>query len=128
MGSLQWVLLALLIMIGLAYWNYQRIDDQRKALQTAGFQVSDDLKGSPPLLVSSSQRQIAVLQPSGYVRFDFDQLQQFEVRSNSGAESESHFRIALGLSGMTVAEIEVGYENEHRAAIALKQLRQLTDH
>ncbi|RTE65841.1 hypothetical protein EH243_09120 [Amphritea opalescens] len=126
MGSTQWIILAFIIMAGLGYWNYQRMDGQRKALQTAGFQISDELKGNPPLLISASQRQIAVLNPSGYQRFSFDQLQGAEVRSDSLATTDTRFRVALILDGE--ADVEIGFENEPRADIALKQLRRLTGH
>jgi hypothetical protein len=124
MGSTQWIILAFIIMAGLGYWNYQRMDGQRKELQAAGFQISDELKGNPTLLVSASQRQIAVLNPSGYRRFSFDQLQRAEVRSDSLAQTETRFRVALILDGEP--DVEVGFENETRADIALKKLRQLT--
>lgn len=128
MGSIQWVVLALIIMAGLGYWNYQRIDGQRKELQAAGFQISDDLKGNPSLLVSTSQQEVAVLIPSGYQRLNFAQLERVEVRSDTSAEAETNFRLVLIVIDAMVTEVEVGYENEHRADIALKRLRQLMSH
>ncbi|WP_417224944.1 hypothetical protein [Amphritea sp.] len=128
MGSVQWVIMALIVMAGLGYWNYQRIDGQRKELQATGFQISDDLKGNPGLLISTSQREIAVLNPNGYLRFSFAQLQRAEVRSDAFAQTDHNYRIALILSGATQPEVEVGYENEPRAENALKQLRRLTGH
>jgi hypothetical protein len=113
-------------MAGLGYWNYQRIDGQRKQLVSAGFQISDDLKGNPGLLVSTSQRQVAVLVPSGYLRLSFDQLKDAEIRFRSGAEVETDFRIALLLEGAPVPEVEIRYSNEHTVEIALKKLQQLT--
>lgn len=126
MGSLQWFILAVIVMAGLGFWNYQRIDGQRKELQGAGFQISDDLKGNPGLLVSTAQRQVAVLIPSGYLRFSFDQLKGAEIRSRDTAETETDFRIALLLDGAPVPEVEIRYQNVHRVEIALKKLRQLT--
>ncbi|UTW02625.1 hypothetical protein KDX31_14895 [Amphritea atlantica] len=128
MGSLQWFILAAIVIAGLAFWNYQRIDGQRKELLSAGFQVSDDLKGNPGLLVSTSQRQLAVLVPTGYLRFSFDQLRDAEIRSRENAETETDFRIALLLDGASVSEVEIGYQNVHHVEIALKKLRQLTSH
>ncbi|WP_428035370.1 hypothetical protein [Amphritea sp.] len=128
MGSLQWFILAVIVMAGLGYWNYQRIDGQRKELLSAGFQISDDLKGNPGLLISSSQRQVAVLIPTGYLRVSFDQIQSAEIRSRDTAETETNFRIALLLENAPVPEVEIGYQNVHSVEIALKKLRQLTGH
>ncbi|WP_299196010.1 hypothetical protein [uncultured Amphritea sp.] len=128
MGSFQWFILAVIIMAGLGYWNYQRIDGQRKELLSAGFQISDDLKGNPGLVVSTSQRQVAVLIPTGYLRVSFDQIQHAEIRSRDTAEAETDFRIALLLDGAPVPEVEIGYQNVHSVEIALKKLRQLTGH
>ncbi len=126
MGSLQWFIVAVIVMAGLGFWNYQRIDGQRKELQGAGFQISDDLKGNPGLLVSTAQSQVAVLIPSGYLRFSFDQLKGAEIRSRDTAETETDFRIALLLDVAPVPEVEIRYQNVHRVEIALKKLRQLT--
>ncbi|MBN0988836.1 hypothetical protein [Amphritea pacifica] len=126
MGSFQWFIVALIVMAGLGYWNYQRIDGQRKQLVSAGFQISDDLKGNPGLLVSTTQRQVAVLVPSGYLRLGFDQLKDAEVRFRSSAETETDYRIALILEGAPVPEVEIRYSNEHSVEIALRKLQQLT--
>ena len=124
MGSFQWIILAIIVMAGLGYWNYQRIDGQRKALVNAGFQISDDLKGNPGLLVSTSQQQVAVLIPTGYLRFGFDQIQRAEIRSLEKAETETDYRIALVLDGAALPEVEIGYQNVHAVEIALRKLRQ----
>ncbi len=128
MGTLQWVILAVVVMAGLGYWNYQRIDGQRKALTGAGFVVSDDLKGNPGLLVSSTQKQLAVLIPTGYLRVDFDQLKHGEIRKDSSGENDKNYRIALILNGASQPEVENSYQDELQADTAFKKLRQLTGH
>ncbi|WP_290704982.1 hypothetical protein [Amphritea sp.] len=128
MGTLQWVILAVVVMAGLGYWNYQRIDGQRKALEGAGFVVSDDLKGNPGLLVSTTQQQIAVLIPTGYLRVGFDQLKHGEIRQDASGEKDSNYRIALILNGASQSEVENRYQDEHQADSAFKKLRNLTSH
>lgn len=130
MGTLQWFILAVVVMAGLGYWNYQRIDGQRKALEGAGFIVSDDLKGSPGLLVSTTQQQVAVLLPTGYLRIGFDQLKHGEIRHNESGENDrrSNFRLVMTLDGASQAEVENRYQDEHQADIAFKKLRGLTGH
>ncbi|MBQ0785758.1 MAG: hypothetical protein KBT66_16150 [Amphritea sp.] len=128
MGTLQWVILAVVVMAGLGYWNYQRIDGQRKALEGAGFVVSDDLKGNPGLLVSTTQQQIAVLIPTGYLRVGFDQLTHGEIRQDASGEKDSNYRIALILNGASQSEVENRYQDEYQADIAFKKLRNLTSH
>lgn len=128
MGTLQWLILAVVVMAGLGYWNYQRIDSQRKALEGAGFVVSDDLKGNPGLLVSKTQQQIAVLIPAGYLRVDFAQLKHGEIRKDSSGENDKNYRITLVLNGAPQSEVENRYQDELQADIAFKKLRNLTSH
>jgi hypothetical protein len=127
-GTLQWVILAVVVMAGLGYWNYQRIDGQRKALESAGFIVSDDLKGNPGLLVSTTQHQVAVLIPTGYLRIGFDQIKHGEIRKDSTGENDKNYRIALVLNGAPQSEVENRYQDELQADIAFKKLRNLTGH
>jgi hypothetical protein len=128
MGTLQWFILAMVVMAGLGYWNYQRIDGQRKALEGAGFVVSDDLKGNPGLLISTTQQQVAVLVPSGYLRVDFSQIEHGEIRHDQTSQTDipTSYRIALVLTGASQSEVEIGYQTEHHADIAFKKLRALT--
>lgn len=125
MGSLQWIILAIIVMAGLAYWNHQRSDAQLKALQAAGFSLSDELSGNPKLLLSRSQKQLAVLFPDGYLRADFDQVDNLEVQHDSNSQTEFNYRLVISLQGSSRDHVEILYENEARAQATLKKLQAL---
>jgi len=125
MGSLQWIILAIIVMAGLAYWNHQRSDAQLKALQAAGFSLSDELAGNPKLLLSRTQKQLAVLFPDGYLRADFDQVDNLEVQHDSNSQTEFNYRLVISLQGSSRDHVEILYENEARAQATLKKLQAL---
>lgn len=129
MASIHWVILAVIVMAGLAYWNHQRTDVQLKALKDAGFVVSDQLAGNPKLLVSSAQKQLAVVFPDSYLRTDFSQVSGLELRHDSNAQTEFNYRIQIALKSGSQRgsqnSVEVVFENETRAQTALKKLQQL---
>lgn len=125
MGSLQWIILAIIVMAGLAYWNHQRSDAQLKALQAAGFSLSDELSGNPKLLLSRTQKQLAVLFPDGYLRADFDQVDNLEVQHDSNSQTEFNYRLVISLQGSSRDHVEILYENEARAQATLKKLQAL---
>ncbi|WP_432470768.1 hypothetical protein [Amphritea sp. HPY] len=128
MASVHWIILAVIVMAGLAYWNHQRTDAQLKVLKDGGFVVSDQLAGNPKLLVSSSQKQLAVVFPDSYLRADFGQVSGLELRHDSNAQTEFNYRLQITLKSGSQSgrqnSVEVAYENEARAQSALKKLQQ----
>ncbi|GGK81413.1 hypothetical protein [Amphritea balenae] len=125
MESYQWFILGVILMAILGYWNYQRTEGQLQSLQSAGFVVSDRLKGNPGVVISRSQRQCAVLIPTGYQRFDFSQIHGAEVRFDWASDTKTNFRLVLLLENAYKSEVEIGYQNEPQANNALKKLRSL---
>lgn len=66
MTSFQWFVIALVIIAGLGYWNWNKTDQQLKQLQATGFTVSEDFKGSPRLLLDLNRQEVAVVDPKNY--------------------------------------------------------------
>ena len=124
MSNLHWFILAAIVIAGIAYWNHQRSQAQVAQLQSSGFNISDNLKGNPNLLVSRSQRQIAVPKPSGYVRFGFDQVRGSRVISESAPEHDYNHRLSITVVGQD-QPVNVGYADQAKADKALKQLEQI---
>lgn len=122
---MQWIILAIVVMAALGYWNYQRTQGQQQALQSAGFVVSDDLKGNPKLLVSTSQRQLAVVRGGGYLRLDFAQVQDVSVVFDSHESGERNYRLRLALQGAPESTVEIGYQDEFQTESAGKQLKKI---
>lgn len=122
---MQWIILAIMVMAALGYWNYLRTQTQQQALQAAGFEISDNLKGNPVLVVSASQRQVAVIRGSGYQRFDFSQVLSTAVIYDSHESGERNYRIQLAIQGVADSSLEIAYQDEFQAESARKQLNQL---
>lgn len=122
---MQWIILAIAVMAALGYWNYQRTQGQQQALQSAGFVVSDELKGNPKLLVSTSQRQLAVVRGGGYLRLDFAQVQDVAIVFDSHESGERNYRLRLVLQGVPESAVEIGYQDEFQAESAGKQLKKI---
>jgi len=120
MSGLHWFILAVVVMAALAYWNWQRSQDQLAQLQKQGFQVSEDLKGQPRLLLDLAAKQLAVVSPSKASRIDFADITAAEYGYDSGTQTDSRFRIELSVSNGE--QWEIVYENE---AIARRQLERL---
>lgn len=124
MSNLHWFILAAIVIVAIAYWNHQRSQAQVAQLQATGFNISDDLKGNPGLLVSRTQRQIAVPKPSGYIRFGFDQVTDLKVVHESAPEHDYNHRLSISVTGES-RPVNVGYADETKAEAALQQLQQL---
>ena len=124
MSNMHWFILAVIVIIGIAYWNHQRSQAQVAQLQSSGFNISDNLKGTPNLLVSRSQRQIAVPKPSGYVRFGFEQVSGMKVISESAPEHDYNHRLSISVVGQDKS-VNVGYADKTGADKALKQLQHI---
>ncbi|WP_027859525.1 hypothetical protein [Marinobacterium jannaschii] len=120
MSGLHWFILAVVVMAALAYWNWQRSQDQLAQLQKQGFQISEDLKGQPRLLLDLAAKQVALVTPSQASRVAFADIVAAEYGYDSGTQTDSRFRIELSTS--SGQQWQVLYENE---AIARRQLERL---
>lgn len=119
---MQWFIVGLIVILGLAFWNHKRTQTQHQALQDSGFSVSHHLKGNPELLVSETQQQLAVVRGGDYLRIDFAQVENAAIAFDAAAANDRNFRIRLQLSNAPEPVIEIAYQDELDARSALKQL------
>ncbi len=119
---MQWFIVGLIVILGLAFWNHKRTQTQHQALHSSGFSVSHYLKGNPELLVSEIQQQLAVVRAGDYLRIDFAQVEEAAIVFDAAAANDRNFRIRLQLSNAPESVIEIAYQDELGAHSALKQL------
>ena len=124
MSNLHWFIIIALVIVAFAYWNNQRSEGQLKALQENGFVISDNLKGTPNLVISRSQKEIAVPRPDGYLRFPFSRVSTFEVISSSAPEHDYNHRLSLTVQGES-GPVNVGFADENSAEKARQRLQQI---
>ncbi|SIS91560.1 hypothetical protein [Neptunomonas antarctica] len=117
-----WFVLAVMIMAGLGYWNWQKGQVQLNALKSSGFDVSDDLKGQPRLVVDRKNKQIALVTASGYRIIPMVSLIASDMLFDRGVQMEQDFRIELQLIASVQPAGPVYYENETLARMALDKL------
>ncbi len=122
MSGLHWFILAALLMAALAFWNWQRSQDQLAQLQKQGFQVSEDLNGQPKLLLDLKAKKLAIVQPSKATLLAFSDIHSAEYGFDSGTQTDTRFRIEL--QSASGEQWQIIYENE---AIARRQLQRLND-
>jgi len=118
-SGLQLFIAGLVIMLALAFWNWQRSSEQRNALQQSGFSADQRLGGTPELALDTRLRQFALIRADGYERFAFDQLRSAEIGFDVRAEANFHYRIELQLSS---GSRRVDYGSEWEAQRALERL------
>lgn len=123
MTSLHWFLIALVIIAGLGYWNWQRSDQQVKRLQAEGFVITEDLKGTPRLLVDDQLKQVAVVGPSGFQRYDFSNIKKLELVFDRNAQLDENFRIKLSFVDSSISTQEIAFDNEWNAEEKLQALQ-----
>lgn len=119
----QWAILIVVVMVVLAFSNWKRSQQQIEELSQSGFQVTDDLKGQPQLLLDRQAKQFALVRPDGRERHTLDEIERVELRFDPGVQQPENFRVVLHLKGGR--EIEISYENEWLAQDQLKRLQQL---
>lgn len=122
--KMTWFVLAVLVMAGLGYWNWQKGQEQLAALKQSGFQVSDDLKGNPRLVVSRSQQQLAIVTPHDYQRIEMADVSEAKFLFDRGVQIDENFRIELTLNRAGQSSHVIRYENETLGRDALDKLNQ----
>ena len=110
MGGIHWFILIVIVLAGLAFFNWKGSQNQLAALQKQGFNISDDLKGQPNLLVDSQAEELAVVTPKGFQRYGFAQVSSVELRFDKGVQTDENYRLAINFNGAATTEIR--YENE----------------
>lgn len=110
MGGIQWFILIVIVLAGLAFFNWKASQNQLAALQKQGFNISDDLKGQPHLLVDSQARELAVVTAKGFQRYGFDQVENIELHFDQGVQTDENYRLHIRFNGAATTEIK--YENE----------------
>ena len=123
MTSLHWFLIAFVIIAGLGYWNWQRSDQQIKRLQAEGFVITEDLKGTPRLLVDDQLHQVAVVGPNGFQRYDFSKIKKLELVFDRNAQLDENFRIKLSFVDSSISTQEIAFDNEWNAEEKLQALQ-----
>lgn len=119
----QWFVLVLIVILALAVTNWQRTQTQVKALQQAGFSISEDLKGQPQLLVDSSAQEIALVDSKGFQRQPFSTVSSVELRFDNNSQVQENFRLQITLK--SGAAFEIHYENEWLARDQLSRFKTL---
>lgn len=110
MGGIQWVILIIIVLAGLAFFNWKASQNQLATLQKQGFNISDDLKGQPNLVVDRQARELAIVTAKGFQRYGFDQVEKVELRFDQGVQTDENYRLNISFNG--AAATEVKYENE----------------
>lgn len=117
-----WFVLAVIVMAGLGYWNWQKGQVQLQALRSSSFNITDDLRGEPRLVVDSTQRQIALVSPHGYRIIRMNAVVHSEVQFDRGVQMDQNYRIELQLAASERPVGPIKYENETLAGVALEKL------
>ncbi len=115
-----WFVLAVLLMAGVGYVNWQKSQAQINALEQNGFEITQDLKGQPRLLVDVNKKELALVYPDHYKRVSLSKVIASEVVFDRGKEMDENYRIQLALDGQP--SIEIDYENETLAHTSLQAL------
>lgn len=123
MGGIQWFILIVIVLAGLAFFNWKASQNQLAALQKQGFNITDDLKGQPNLLVDSQARELAVVTAKGFQRYGFDQVEKVELHFDQGVQTNENYRLNISFIGAAATEIK--YENEWLAKEKEARLREL---
>jgi len=118
-----WVILAIIVMAGLGYWNWQKSQGQLKVLKSSGFDVTDDLKGEPRLVVDRTHKKIALVSATHYRVIPMTAIVSSDAVYDRGAHMDKNFRIELQLSPSERALAPIFYENESLSRTALDSLQ-----
>jgi len=122
-GGIQWFILIVIVLAGLAFFNWKASQNQLAALQKQGFNISDDLKGQPNLLVDSQAQELAVVTAKGFQRYGLDQVANVELRFDQGVQTDENYRLHISFNGAAATEIK--YENEWLAKEKQARLQEL---
>lgn len=125
MSSLQWFLLAFIVIAALGYWNWKRTGDQLQQLQATGFVVTDDLGGNPKLVVDSQSKTFAIVTGREFRRYTFSQISSIEYNYDSEPEVDVDFRLEIHLNNAAKQIEKVIYRDEFRAEEQLKKFNEI---
>lgn len=118
MSRLQLVIIGILILAALGFWNYQRISNEKAVLLQSGFEISDRIGGSPELVLDSGRREIAIIGPDGAERFAFSEFQHAEIGYDEHEDrSRYHYRIELSFTQQRHSKVNFGSEWEAETAL-----------
>lgn len=120
MSGLHIFIVAVVVLLAVAFWNWQRSGEQKRALEQGGFTITESLGGSPELVIDSGREELALVSAGGYERFRFSEFQSVRIGFDERPETESNYRIELSFSRNR--ELRVGYGSEWEADSALKKL------
>lgn len=120
MGGMHWFILIVVLLAGLAFYNWQNSQNQLSLLKKQGFTLSEDLKGQPNLLVDIQARELAVVTPKGFQRYHFDRVQSVELRFENGVQQPENYHLYVLVDG--ASPLEIHYENEWLAQDQLNRL------
>ncbi len=118
-----WFVFAVIVMAGLGYWNWQKGQVHLQALRDSRFNLTDDLKGEPRLVIDTTQRQIALVSPQGYRIIPMSVIVTSEMQFDRGVQMDQNYRIELQLAGSERPVGPIKYENETLAKVALEKLQ-----
>lgn len=117
-----WVVLAVIVMAGLGYWNWQKGQEQLRILKSSGFDITEDLKGDPRLVVDRTNKSVALVSANNYRVIPMQTITSSEVLYDRGIQMDENFRIELQLAPSEGVVVPIMYENEALARAALDSL------
>ncbi len=124
MSGFQIVIIGIVILAALGFWNYQRTSNQKSQLQQAGFEISERIGGSPELVLDTKRRELALVNPDSVDRYGFNDVVGATIEYDQHEhDSQYHFRIEFVFTQQRKGKVNFGSEAEARAA--LQRLEQL---
>ena len=127
MSGLQLVIVGIIIFAALGFWNYQRTQGQKSALEQSGFEITERIGGTPELVIDSGRKEMALVHPDRIERFAFSELQGAKIGFDQHEDhSQHHFRIELTFSQQRLHQVRFGSEAE--AQRALQRFQSLVTH
>lgn len=127
MSGLQIVIVGIIIFAALGFWNYQRSQTQKTALEQSGFEISERIGGSPELVLDSARRELALVHPDRVERFSFNELEAAEIGFDQHEDhSQHHFRIELAFAQQRQRKVNFG--SEAQAQQALERFQSVVTH
>ncbi|MGY8870092.1 MAG: hypothetical protein ACKVJE_06590 [Pseudomonadales bacterium] len=121
--KMTWVVLAIIVMAGFGYWNWQKGQEQLKILKSSGFDITEDLKGEPRLVIDRTNKSVALVSANNYRVIPMEAITSSKVLYDRGVQMDENFRIELQLAPSESAIVPIVYENETLARAALNSLQ-----
>ncbi|WP_293267220.1 hypothetical protein [Neptunomonas sp.] len=116
-----WIILAIIGMAGLGYWGWQKGQEQLSSLKSSGFNVTDDLKGEPRLVIDRTNKKLALVTVDNYRVIPMSAVVSSEALLDRGMHMDENFRIELRLEDSV--PVSIVFENETLAKAALDKLQ-----